>query len=106
MIALVNSFDSPGFFARNIEDLIHAISNLIILTLIFQKLLIEISDAVAGPDGEDATLLSKSFVPFKTSTELVSKEKQKIVIGLPDVRIIFFISFLFIYSSNSNKIGL
>ena len=43
-------------------------------------------DAVAGPDGEDATLLSKPFEPFKTSTEL-SKEKRKITIGLPDVRL-------------------
>jgi hypothetical protein len=42
-------------------------------------------DAVAGPDGEDATLLSKPFEPFKTSIEL-PKEKQKIIIGLPDVR--------------------
>ena len=29
MIALVNSFDSPGFFARNIDDLIYATSNFI-----------------------------------------------------------------------------
>ena len=27
MVALVNSFDSPGFFARNIDDLILATSN-------------------------------------------------------------------------------
>jgi hypothetical protein len=51
-------------------------------------------DAVAGPDGEDATLLHKPFEPFKTSNEL-SKEKRKIIIGLPDVRFIFcLISYL------------
>ncbi|CAF1128169.1 unnamed protein product [Rotaria sp. Silwood1] len=65
MVALVNSFDSPGFFARNIDDLIFA------------------TNAVAGPDGADATLLSKPFEQFKTSKEL-SKEKEKIIIGLPD----------------------
>ncbi|CAF0795361.1 unnamed protein product [Rotaria sordida] len=65
MVALVNSFDSPGFFARNIDDLIFA------------------TNAVAGPDDEDATLLSKPFENFKTSNEL-SKEKKKIIIGLPD----------------------
>ncbi|CAF4355432.1 unnamed protein product [Rotaria sp. Silwood2] len=40
-------------------------------------------DAVAGPDDEDATLLSKPFEYFPTSKEL-SKDKKKIVIGLPD----------------------
>ncbi|CAF3970493.1 unnamed protein product [Adineta steineri] len=65
MITLVNSFDSPGFFARNIDDLIYA------------------TNAVAGPDNEDATLIPKPFKPLKTSTEL-SKEKRKIIIGLPD----------------------
>ncbi|CAF5229682.1 unnamed protein product, partial [Rotaria magnacalcarata] len=38
MIALVNSFDSPGIFTRSIDDLILTIN------------------AIAGPDGEDATL--------------------------------------------------
>ena len=53
-------------------------------------------DAVAGSDGEDATLLSKSFENFKTPTEL-SHEKRKITIGLPDVGIYFFyINYLFI----------
>jgi len=47
-----------------------------------------ILDAVAGPDGEDATLLPKPFESFKTSAEL-PKEKRKIIIGLPDVGIIF-----------------
>lgn len=42
-------------------------------------------DAVAGPDGEDATLLPKVYQPLKTSAEL-PKEKRKITIGLPDVR--------------------
>ncbi|CAF2636438.1 unnamed protein product [Rotaria sp. Silwood2] len=40
-------------------------------------------DAVAGPDDEDATLLSKPFEYFPTSKEL-SKDKKKIIIGLPD----------------------
>ncbi|CAF1927941.1 unnamed protein product [Rotaria magnacalcarata] len=65
MIALVNSFDSPGIFTRSIDDLILTIN------------------AIAGPDGEDATLLSKPFEQFQTSTELL-KEKKKITIGLPD----------------------
>jgi hypothetical protein len=56
-----------------------------------------ILDAVAGPDGEDATLLPKPFESLKTSREL-SNEKRKIIIGLPDVRMI--LSLLFIYSSN------
>jgi len=56
-----------------------------------------ILDAVAGPDGEDATLLSKSFEHFKTSAEL-PKEKRKIIIGLPDVSIIYFL--FVIYSSD------
>jgi hypothetical protein len=43
-----------------------------------------ILDAVAGPDGEDATLLPKPFEYLQ-----LSKDKRKIIIGLPDVRIIF-----------------
>ena len=31
MVALVNSFDSPGFLARNIDDLIHATSMFFLL---------------------------------------------------------------------------
>jgi len=48
-----------------------------------------ILDAVAGPDGEDATLSSKPFESFKTTSAELPKEKRKIIIGLPDVRIIF-----------------
>jgi len=61
-----------------------------------------ILDAVAGPDGEDATLLPKPFEYFKTSTEL-SKEKRKIIIGLPDVRISFSLFILF-SSNHTNRI--
>ena len=43
-----------------------------------------LSDAVAGPDGEDATLLPKPFQSFETSAER-STEKRKIIVGLPDV---------------------
>jgi len=46
-----------------------------------------ILDAVAGPDGEDATLLPEPFEYLQTLSE-VSKDKRKIIIGLPDVRII------------------
>lgn len=56
-----------------------------------------IIDAVAGPDGEDATLLPKSFQPLKTSAEL-PKEKRKITIGLPDVRFLFSSMILIFYS--------
>ncbi|CAF1037256.1 unnamed protein product [Adineta ricciae] len=65
LVTLVNSFDAPGFFARNIDDLIYA------------------TNAVAGSDGADATLSSKPFQALKTSSES-SKEKKRIVIGLPD----------------------
>lgn len=89
MVALVNSFDSPGFFARNIDDIIHATSNLTIDDYFSRKKMNSIMiDAVAGPDGEDATLLPKPFQLLKTSTEL-PKEKRKITIGLPDVRFLF-----------------
>jgi hypothetical protein len=47
-----------------------------------------ILDAVAGPDGEDATLLPKPFEYLQTLSER-SKDKRKIIIGLPYVRIIF-----------------
>ena len=42
-------------------------------------------DAVAGPDGEDATLLQQTFQPYQTSAEM-PKTTKKITIGLPDVR--------------------
>lgn len=97
MVALVNSFDSPGFFARNIDDIIHAMSNSISGEYFFWKMNAIIIDAVAGPDGEDATLLPKSFQPLKTSAEL-PKEKRKITIGLPDVRFLFSSMILIFYS--------
>lgn len=43
-----------------------------------------LADAVAGPDGQDATLLSKPFQSFKTLAEQ-TMEKRKVVIGIPDV---------------------
>lgn len=86
MVALVNSFDSPGFFARNIDDLILATS-ISSPFLYVRTFLIDpccVLDAVAGPDGEDSTLSQQTFQPFKTSTD-VPTEKRKIIIGLPDV---------------------
>jgi Asp-tRNA(Asn)/Glu-tRNA(Gln) amidotransferase A subunit family amidase len=96
MVTLVNSFDSPGFFARNIDDLILATSIFLLYILSLIKNLL-ILDAVAGPDGEDATLLSEPFEPFKRSAEL-PKEKRKIIIGLPDVGDAFLIHYLYIFN--------
>ncbi|UJR31103.1 hypothetical protein I4U23_018611 [Adineta vaga] len=61
LVALVNSFDAPGFFARNIDDLIY------------------VTNAVAGPDGEDATLISKSFQPFKTLRNHREKNEKSLL---------------------------
>ena len=51
-------------------------------------------DAVAGPDGEDATLLSKPFEHLKIATELWN-EQRKIIIGLTDASINSSYSFIY-----------
>ena len=89
MVSLVNSFDSPGFLARNIDDLILATSETISPSS-SPKPMCWIVDAVAGPDERDATLLQQPFQPLKKLRDL-PKNTRKITIGLPEVSLHFLL---------------